>query len=81
MRHAPENDSSTRKMNIVESIRNVDLVILEENREQKKSDAHKFHIDTFVMRDDRKGKFDFLKEEGVEDEYLPVRRRSAAHKK
>ena len=32
---------------------------------------HEYHIDTFVMGDDWKGKFDFLKEEGVEVVYLP----------
>lgn len=32
---------------------------------------HEYRIDTFVMGDDWKGKFDFLKEEGVEVVYLP----------
>ena len=32
---------------------------------------HEYHIDTFVMGDEWKGKFDFLKEEGVEVVYLP----------
>ena len=32
---------------------------------------HEYHIDTFVMGDDWVGKFDFLKEEGVEVVYLP----------
>ena len=49
----------------------MDLVIPEENWEQKKSDVHEFRIDTFVMGDDWKGKFDFLKDEGVEVVYLP----------
>lgn len=31
---------------------------------------HEYHINTFVMGDDWKGKFDFLKEEGVEVVYL-----------
>jgi glycerol-3-phosphate cytidylyltransferase len=48
----------------------VDLVIPEENWEQKKSDVHEYHIDTFVIGDDWKGKFDFLKDEGVEVVYL-----------
>ena len=38
---------------------------------QKRSDMHEYHVDTFVMGDDWKGKFDFLKEEGVEVVYLP----------
>lgn len=56
---------------LVESIRYVDLVIPEESWTQKRSDMHEYHIDTFVMGDDWKGKFDFLKEEGVEVVYLP----------
>ena len=56
---------------LLESIRYVDLVIPEENWEQKRTDVHEYHIDTFVMGDDWKGKFDFLKEEGCEVVYLP----------
>lgn len=58
-----------RKM-LVEAIRYVDLVIPEESWEQKKTDMHEYHIDTFVMGDDWQGKFDFLKDEGVEVVYL-----------
>lgn len=56
---------------LVEAVRYVDLVIPETSWEQKKSDVHEYHIDTFVMGDDWKGKFDFLEEEGVEVVYLP----------
>ena len=56
---------------LLEAIRYVDLVIPEENWEQKRTDVHKYSIDTFVMGDDWEGKFDFLKEEGVEVVYLP----------
>ncbi len=55
----------------LEAVRYVDLVIPETNWEQKKTDMHEYHIDTFVMGDDWTGKFDFLKEEGVEVVYLP----------
>ncbi|HFI2473502.1 glycerol-3-phosphate cytidylyltransferase [Streptococcus suis] len=55
---------------LVEAVRYVDLVIPETNWEQKKSDVHEYHIDTFVMGDDWRGKFDFLSEEGVEVIYL-----------
>ena len=48
---------------LLEAIRYVDLVIPEENWEQKKKDIKEYHIDTFVMGDDWKGKFDFLKGE------------------
>ena len=56
---------------LVESIRYVDLVIPETEWEQKVNDVHEYHIDTFVMGDDWKGKFDFLEKEGVEVVYLP----------
>ena len=59
-----------RKM-LLEAIRYVDLVIPEEHWEQKRTDVHEYQIDTFVMGDDWTGKFDFLKEEGVEVIYLP----------
>lgn len=39
----------------------MDLVIPEENWDQKISDVKEYHVDTFVMGDDWKGKFDFLK--------------------
>lgn len=47
---------------IVESIKYVDLVIPEKNWEQKIDDIKKYNIDIFVMGDDWKGKFDFLKD-------------------
>lgn len=56
---------------LVEALRYVDLVIPEESWEQKKSDVHEYHVDTFVIGDDWAGKFDFLKEEGCEVVYLP----------
>ena len=46
-------------------------MIPEKNWNQKKSDMREYHIDTFVMGDDWKGKFDFLKDEGVDVVYLP----------
>ena len=56
---------------LLEAIRYVDLVIPEENWEQKRTDVKLYHVDTFVMGDDWTGKFDFLKEEGAEVVYLP----------
>ena len=56
---------------LVEAVRYVDLVIPETSWDQKKTDVHEYHIDTFVMGDDWEGKFDFLKDEGVEVVYLP----------
>ncbi len=55
---------------LVESIRYVDLVIPEENWNQKISDIKEFKIDTFVIGDDWKGKFDFLKDH-CDVVYLP----------
>ena len=55
---------------LLEAIRYVDLVIPEENWEQKKTDVKEYHIDTFVIGDDWTGKFDFLKDEDVEVVYL-----------
>ena len=62
--------SYEKRKALVEAIRYVDLVIPEETWEQKIKDVHEYHIDTFVMGDDWKGKFDFLQEEGVEVVYL-----------
>lgn len=62
--------SYERRKQLLEAIRYVDLVIPEENWEQKKTDVHEYHIDTFVMGDDWEGKFDFLKDEGVDVVYL-----------
>ena len=56
---------------LLEAIRYVDLVIPEENWEQKIEDVKEFKVDTFVIGDDWEGKFDFLREEGVEVMYLP----------
>ena len=55
---------------LLEAIRYVDLVIPETCWEQKRSDIHEYHIDTFVIGDDWQGKFDFLKEEGAKVVYL-----------
>lgn len=60
-----------QRKQLLEALRYVDLVIPEDNWQQKKTDMHEYHIDTFVMGDDWKGKFDFLKDEGVEVVYLP----------
>lgn len=54
--------SYEERKKLLESVRYVDLVIAEENWEQKMSDIVKYDIDTFVMGDDWKGKFDFLEE-------------------
>lgn len=55
---------------MVEAIRYVDLVIPETDWSQKRTDIHDYNIDVFVIGDDWKGQFDFLKEEGTEVVYL-----------
>ncbi|GFO86245.1 glycerol-3-phosphate cytidylyltransferase [Anaerostipes butyraticus] len=55
---------------LVEAVRYVDLVIPEVSWDQKISDVKEYHVDTFVMGDDWKGKFDFLKDY-CEVVYLP----------
>lgn len=59
-----------KRKELVEAIRYADEIIPEENWEQKKSDIQKHGVDTFVIGDDWKGKFDDL-EELCEVVYLP----------
>ena len=55
---------------LLEAVRYVDLVIPGSEWEQKITDVQEYHVDTFVMGDDWKGKFDFLKDY-CEVVYLP----------
>ena len=55
---------------MLEAIRYVDLVIPEENWDQKRTDVVDYKVDTFFMGDDWKGKFDFLSDL-CEVVYLP----------
>lgn len=59
-----------KRKEYLESIEYVDLVIPEENWEQKMQDVKSHNVDIFVMGDDWKGKFDFLKKY-CEVRYLP----------
>ena len=63
--------SYEERKTLLEAIRYVDLVIPEESWDQKRTDVHLYHVDTFVIGDDWTGKFDFLKDEGCEVVYLP----------
>lgn len=60
---AAYHNYETRKM-MLEAIRYVDLVIPEENWEQKKDDVINYHVDVVVMGSDWKDspRFDYLKE-------------------
>lgn len=70
-KHKKTYFSYQERKQLLEAIRYVDLVIPEKNWKQKKKDILEYKIDTFVMGDDWKGKFDFLKKEGVDIVYLP----------
>ena len=59
-----------QRKSILEAVKYVDLVIPENNWEQKRDDVKKYFADIFVMGDDWKGKFDFLKDL-CEVVYLP----------
>ena len=63
--------SYDKRKALLEAIRYVDLVIPEKSCDQKRKDVCKFNINTFVMGDDWKGKFDYLENEGVDVIYLP----------
>lgn len=69
-KHKKTYFSYEQRKQLLESIRYVDLVIPETSWQQKRFDMHEYHVDIFVMGDDWKNKFDFLKEEGVEVVYL-----------
>jgi hypothetical protein len=60
-----------KRKSLLDALRYVDLVIPEKNWEQKLSDIQNLNVDVFVIGDDWKGKFDYLKDSGVEVVYLP----------
>ncbi len=70
MKHKKCYFSYEQRKQLLEAVRYVDRVIPENTWEQKRTDMHEYDIDTFVIGDDWEGKFDFLKEEGVEVVYL-----------
>lgn len=55
-----------QRKEMLEALRCVDQVIPEESWAQKRSDVHDHDISVFVMGHDWEGKFDFLRDEGVE---------------
>lgn len=62
--------SYEKRKALLEAVRYVDLVIPENNWNQKKEDIKLYQIDKFVMGDDWEGEFDFLKD-SCEVLYLP----------
>jgi len=61
--------SYEKRKQLLEAVRYVDLVIPEENWEQKVSDIKEFRVSEFVMGDDWSGKFDFIKDQTTADVY------------
>ena len=53
--------SYDERKQLLEAIRYVDLVIPEENWDQKQKDILEYHVNTFVIGDDWTGKFDDLR--------------------
>lgn len=49
-----------KRKQLLEAIRYVDLVIPETSWDQKVTDIQLYQVDTFVMGDDWRGKFDYL---------------------
>lgn len=62
IKHKKSYYTYEQRKSILEACRYVDLVIPEFNWDQKITDVQKYEIDIFVMGDDWKGKFDFLKD-------------------
>lgn len=62
--------SFEERKKLLEAIRYIDLVIPETSWEQKAEDIKNYKVDTFVIGNDWKGKFDFLKDY-CEVVYLP----------
>jgi glycerol-3-phosphate cytidylyltransferase len=62
LKHKQSHSTFEERKVIVEAIRYVDLVIPEQHWEQKIDDIRHHDIDVFVMGDDWKGEFDFLRE-------------------
>jgi glycerol-3-phosphate cytidylyltransferase len=64
--------SYEKRKHLLEAIRYVDLVIPEEDWNQKVSDINTYHVDVFAMGSDWEGKFDYLQDEtDVEVKYFP----------
>jgi glycerol-3-phosphate cytidylyltransferase len=63
----PEQD----RLQIVENIRGCDIVFLEESLELKCEYCLRYNADILIMGDDHIGRFDFLRDKGIEVIYLP----------
>ena len=70
IKHKESYHSYEERKLVLEAVRYVDLVIPETCWEQKVDDVKKYNVDVFVIGEDWKGEFDFLKEH-CEVVYLP----------
>lgn len=70
IKHKEAYHSYEHRKYILEAIKYVDEIIPEEDWDQKVTDIKKYNVDAFVMGDDWKGQFDFLKTQ-CEVVYLP----------
>lgn len=72
MKHKKTYYTYQERKQMLDAIRYVDLVIPENNWEQKVDDINRFKVDKFVMGDDWAGQFDYLADEtDAEVIYLP----------
>ena len=62
LKHKEAITTYEQRKTLLEAVKFVDLVIPEETWEQKVDDIKKYEISVFVMGDDWKGQFDFLKD-------------------
>lgn len=62
MKHKSAFIPFEQRREILEAIKYVDLIIPEENWEQKIQDVKNHQVDVFVMGDDWQGEFNFLQE-------------------
>jgi glycerol-3-phosphate cytidylyltransferase len=59
------------RVSIISSCKFVDEVFVEHSLEEKLDYCIKYNADMLIMGDDHIGKFDFLKEHGIDVTYLP----------
>ena len=55
---------------VIKSIRHVDLVVQQEDQDQRKR-MKNLNVDIFIVADDWAGKFDYLKEDNISVVYTP----------
>jgi len=61
----------SQRLEVVKAIKYVDMAFAESNWEQKEIDIKTYNANVFAIGDDWTGRFDFLRDKGVEVVYLP----------